>query len=636
MSINSWFFLSRGHGETEGFSNGSLAEFKGNPLQALAREVCQNSLDAADGSGKPVVVEFETSRMNIDDFPGMSSMREVIKACTNFWKGKGDVNTITFLNRAKDCLKTPSGKFTVLRVSDYNTTGVRGAFSEEDITPWGSLVKGNSFSVKADEKNAAGSYGIGKAAPFVSSYFQTVFYRTLDKEGFKAALGVARLMAHESVDPVEPNEDPVRRSVGYYGADKYGKPAKSILELDKLNVRNTCGTDLFIPGFTAITMDESWVKDILKEVVDNFLYSIFSGKLEIRIETRSLSRKNLEVMLDFIGSKDAKIFYEVIRDNPKVIEMNRPFHDLGELRLRLLYASDLNKKVLIVRNSGMRIARIRSLPRMISYTGFLEMKGDNLNEYFRAMENPSHNAWEPKRHGNPEMAKRYKEEVESWVIDKISEKLIELSGEETTVNIGDYFNYRDAENNLSERRKQEKISNDIEEIKTELYIPQLPKSGKISIRDEGNESSKRKARGREDPMGDKMGHRHRTGTTTGGSPTGRRVVADPLGPDSVNIGEGGRPHEVLISARIISLGNGENKLIYTADEAVSLGRIEIVTKGENGKSMKLRVKEVNGSNSLVEEGHIVIKDIEANVKQTIQFALADNHNYALGVKAYGN
>ena len=45
-----WEFPSRGYAETEGFSNAGLAEFRGNPLQALAREICQNSLDAADGS----------------------------------------------------------------------------------------------------------------------------------------------------------------------------------------------------------------------------------------------------------------------------------------------------------------------------------------------------------------------------------------------------------------------------------------------------------------------------------------------------------------------------------------------------------------------------------------------------------
>lgn len=631
-----WSFLSRGHGETEGFSNGSLAEFKGNPLQALAREICQNSLDAADGSGKPVIVEFKSEKMSMDAFPGMDSMRDVIKACQKFWKSKGDVNTITFLNKANDCFKSTSGKFTVLRISDYNTTGVRGAFSDEDITPWGGLVKGNSFSVKVDERNAAGSYGIGKAAPFVSSYFQTVFYRTYDIDGVRAALGVARLMAHESIAEVPTGEDPVRRSVGYFGADSFGRPAECFPELDALNKRESFGTDLFIPGFTGTSLDNTWVKDILKEIAENFLYSIYSGKLEIRIENSTLNKSNLWNMLGFIGSKDAKIFYEVLRDNPKVVEMTRPFYGLGTLRLRLLYDVDLNKKILVVRNSGMKIARITSLPRMISYTGFLELQGSGLNEFFRGMENPSHNAWEPKRHGNPVKAKQYKEEVESWVIEKITEKLIELSGEESVINVGDCFNYEDGDQFASDKRTIEKITDKTSQVDTETYVPQLPKSGKISIRDEGNARNTRKTRGREDPNGTSTGHRHRTGTKPGGQPTGRKVTPDPTGIDTVNVGEGGMPHEVFVTARIIRQTNGCHKLIYTAENNITLGHIEIVTKGENGRSLQLCVKDVSGTDVGTENGHIVVRNVPAGIKQTVVFSLTDNQNYAMGVKAYGN
>ena len=631
-----WDFLSRGYGETEGYSNGSLAEFKGNPFQALAREICQNSLDAADGSGKPVIIEFQNTRMQIDDFPGMESMKDVISACKEFWNDKGDVNTKTFLNQATRSLRSESGMFNVLRISDYNTTGVRGSFSDEDITPWGSLVKGSSFSVKTDEKNAAGSYGIGKAAPFVSSHFQTVFYRTLDDEGVHAALGVARLMAHESTADVPEGEDSVRRSVGYYGADSSGKPSKGFKELDKLSNRESCGTDLFIPGFTGTTSDEQWEKDILKEIAENFLYSIFSGKLEIRVQKRTLTKANLEPMLDYIGSKDAKTFYQVIKSNPSVVEQTRPFHNLGSLRLRLLFAPDLNKKIMVVRSSGMRIARISSLPRMVSYTGLLELQGDDLNGFFRAMENPRHNAWEPKRHEDPSKAKQYKEELESWVIETITSKLLEISGDESAIDVGDCFNYDYSDGVASTRRKIEKILDITESIETETYIPQTPSSGKISIRDEGRASNSKQTRGRDNPEGDFIGHRHRTGKRKGVKPTGRAVEIDKEGPDSVNIGEGGQLREVPIAARIISQGNGNNKLIFTADEEITLGRIEIVTKGENGKSLRLQVRSVRGSNASIEEGRIVIRDVPEKIKQTIEFELSDMNNFAMGVKAYGD
>lgn len=631
-----WTFYSRAHGETEGFSHGSLAEFKGNPLQALAREICQNSLDAADGSGKPVIVEFAKTYMPIDNFPGMAELKDIITACGAFWQSKGDINTITFLNQAKDRFK-PQRPFYVLRVSDYNTTGVSGAFSDEDITPWGGLVKGNAFSVKSDTDNAAGSYGIGKAAPFVTSYFQTVFYRTYDNDGVRAAMGVARLMAHNSVAPIRSGEDPVRRSVGYYGIDSHGKPSNGIPQLDAINQRTEHGTDLFIPGFNCGTTDEEWIKDILKEIVENFLYAIMSKKLVIKIDRFTISDSNLEQMLVYIGSKDAKIFYEVLRNNPNVTEMTMPFHNLGTLRLRLLYGNDLNKKILVVRSSGMKIARISSLPRMVSFTGFLELQGSELNQFFRSMENPSHNAWEPKRHGNPVKAKQYKEEVETWVVNTIAEKLMELNGAETAVNVGDCFNYteRDAIGDSS-AQMTERILDISDRTETETYVPQLPSGGKISIRDEGNTRPSRSVRGRADPDGDSTGHRTRTGQKEGGQPTGRKVTIDPNGPDTVNAGEGGKPHEVYIRARVISQGDGCHKLIVTPEEDITYGRISVVTYGENCNAMKLYVRSASGDGVTAENGYITIRHFVAGEKQTIEFTLNDKYNYAMGVKAYEN
>jgi hypothetical protein len=123
----SWYFPSRAGGETEGFSNAGLAEFRGNPLQALAREICQNSLDAADGSGKPVRVEFHNSFMEMNKFPGMDQMKKIIDACQAFWGVEGDAKTKKFISKAK--LSFKENKFFVLRVSDFNTKGVQGAFS---------------------------------------------------------------------------------------------------------------------------------------------------------------------------------------------------------------------------------------------------------------------------------------------------------------------------------------------------------------------------------------------------------------------------------------------------------------------------------------------------------------------------
>ena len=57
--MDKWFFPSTDHGAIEGFNNPGLAMFKGEPIRAMAREICQNSLDARKSNNKPVRLEFE-------------------------------------------------------------------------------------------------------------------------------------------------------------------------------------------------------------------------------------------------------------------------------------------------------------------------------------------------------------------------------------------------------------------------------------------------------------------------------------------------------------------------------------------------------------------------------------------------
>ena len=81
--------------------------------------------------------------------------------------------------------------------------------------------------------------------------------------------------------------------------------------------------------------------------------------------------------------KDTKLF---IKD----------FHGLGQLKLRILVDSinKLNKRILVVRKAGMKLFDMDKISNSISFTGILELEGDNLNEYFRKIENPAHDNWE--------------------------------------------------------------------------------------------------------------------------------------------------------------------------------------------------------------------------------------------------
>ena len=632
--MSTWFFPSCGFGAIEGFSNPGLEMFKGEPIRAMAREVCQNSLDAKQNNNSPVRIEFERYFMRIGDFPGIVEMRETLNKCRAFWANEGDEKTKAFVSEA---IRTISGdKFFVLRISDYNTTGLRGAFDQTKITPWKGLVQGDAFSIKAND-TAAGSFGIGKAAPFVVSKLQTVFYRTYDMENVRAAQGVTHLVSFR--DEKSPSgEDPIRRSTGYYADGFENKPFIKIDLLDRLNQRNEQGTDLFIPGFNySAAKADDWRNDIIIELLENFLYYICSGKLAVSVDGRMINSRTVGGYIEqFLPkTKNAADFYDAIReDNDLVVEELKPFHNLGVLRLRLLYKPDANKKVLVVRNSGMKISDIPSLPKSISFVGFLELQGEELNKFFRGMENPQHNKWEPKRHPDPSRAREYKDEVEEWVRSVISEKIKEISGDEIDIDLSAYFfsSERDATSN-----EEEKVENIVDTVKSIEITQESPEPKNFKVRDLGGSGSPQSTRMRSgtiDDVGGKSGHRHRDGKRKGASPTGRHGVESENGEDKIYEGK----REVFVTARIIKRDNHKNRLIFTTADDITQGELEIVTVGENGKPLQLLVKSVTGVSvsASLQDGHIVIHNVQQGKKSEIEFEIFGNQNYAMGVRAYGN
>ena len=228
----------------------------------------------------------------------------------------------------------------------------------------------------------------------------------------------------------------------------------------------------------------------------------------------------------------------------------------------------MNKQVLVVRNSGMKIAKIKGLPKSMSYSGFLEIQGEELNKLFRGMENPQHNAWEPNRYEeSPSLAKRYKEKLEEWVKDKITKKLQDISGSEQDIDLSEYFSGQGNNTNSNEDKDNNKKENILDSTKNVCVIQEEVKPKKIKVKDNSNGSGNgsNKVRGTIDDKGDLIGHRHRSGTRSGASPSGRNGFTADGGIDSIYSSQ----KEVLVSARIISKGNGVNRLIFNFGAAAT-------------------------------------------------------------------
>lgn len=625
-----WSFPSRNNGDIEGFSNPALEWFKGSPLRALAREICQNSLDAQYDEEKPVIIEFKKDFVAPGAFPGMDGLQNVLLKCRDFWPKEGNEKTHSFLDNALKDIR--QSKICVLRISDFNTKGLEGAYSTTEITPWVSLVKGTAFSVKSSGKTAAGSYGIGKAAPFINSKYQTVFYRTQNLKGEHATQGVAHLMSF--TDESYGDSDPIRRSVGYFG-EKTGNIAVAALpELDSLYMRDRVGTDLFIPGFNfALDGKDDWINQMIGEILENFLMAIDYMNLTVIIEGQEISQSSLRYIIarNQKYAKNAYNFNKVLMaESEAIIEEEYNFHGMGQLRLRLLYANDLNKKILVVRKSGMKISEIRGLPKGISFTGILELQGDKLNAFFREMENPTHDKWEPNRHSNPTLAKQYRNEVEDWVKSVIRQKVEEMSGTEVLIDTGNLFNTT-AKNaggtDIEDASKQEEI---VDATKSVEVVVSKPKS--TSVKSAGGSGNKQ-VPGTIDDEGALTGHRHRDGEKPH-NPTGRKGHEENGGQDRVFSGMS----YVNVRARVISIGNSINRLICLSEKSMSYAEIQVFATGENGKSLPLRIQSIiSGTNKAeVKEGKIILHQVKPNERIVVDFQVSERQNYAMGVAVSGN
>lgn len=462
----------------------------------------------------------------------------------------------------------------------------------------GESCKGTAFSVKASVKTAAGSYGIGKAAPFINSKYQTVFYRTKNIAGETAVQGVAHLMSFS--DESYGDVDPIRRSVGCFGETNGNIAVPNMAELDRLYARTDVGTDLFVPGFNFVVDGKNdWINQMIGEILENFLMAIEYKNLVVSIEGRDITRDTVRYAIarNQKYAKDAYYFNKILMAEPdKIVDEDYNFHGMGQLRLRLLYANDLNKKILVVRKSGMKISEIKGLPKGISYTGILELQGERLNAFFREMENPTHDKWEPNRHSNPSLAKMYRTELEEWVKSVIRQKVEEMSGAEVLIDTGTLFNT--AGKNESSRSDDDsdapKKENIIDTTKNVEIVIEPKKT--TSVRSASGSGS-RKVSGTIDDTGNLSGHRHRDGERPQ-KPTGRKGREDQGGQDSVFSGMS----YINVSARVISVGGGVNRLICIPEKNLSYGEVQVLATGENGKSMPIRINNIiKGTNQAVDQ-----------------------------------
>ncbi len=453
MSVD-WNFPESNYSQRYGISEAGIETYRGSLFASLAKEVCQNSLDARLDFSKPVTVEFSKFQVKTKTIPGYPKLNDALNRCLY---NETDNKAKQFFENA--CAKMSDKTMDILRISDFNTTGLIGSKEAYVVNPWQSLVKSSGISDKYGA--LGGSYGIGKSAPFACSDIRTIFYSTFDIEGILATQGVSRLISFPIDDTKNTqglgyqislsgpamwkvkSAERFTQGIGYYGETEKNTPFFEELNMDSSFSRNgKTGTDLYIMGF----MDrKKWQEELAIAILDNFLIAIYNKNLIIKIGDMVISSYTLQNVLETFKINEKKkylsiwSYYKVLtstdspEDHPNSFLLGDVFKDLGDFELKILY-DNLNRKVLISRSNGMKVFDLDRLPSGIHFSAVFILSGDKLNSYFKEMEAPQHDSWEPDRHPD-ENAKNILKELKQMIRDKI----IELGSE------GEPEDYMDAD-----------------------------------------------------------------------------------------------------------------------------------------------------------------------------------------------
>lgn len=456
--MQKWNFPSNNYGQILGIADSGIETFKGTPIKSLAREICQNSLDAALDNNEPTRIEFKAFEIDPRQIPDYTNLEDALKRALDFWSQQQSDKAKTFFKKALEVIHKPA--ITCLRISDFNTSGLVGS-REEYNSPWCNLTKSSGASDKSGSNG--GSFGIGKFAPYACSALRTVFYSTIDKDDVCASQGVSRLTSFKN------KKNEITQGTGFYGNDK-NSPMYKQYSLDPAYSRNAenSGTDIYITAFTG---DKGWQHQMVASVLDGFLYAIYNGTLVVDVDGIIISKDTLADLM--ISHKEyfnehADEYYQALTDEKLARTFTKELTDdpevVGKLTLRLIIMPSFSRRVAMIRQTGMKIKDKGNINGLIPFAGTLFIEGDAINSYLRSLENPQHIEWEVERAENKSKANRLLKTLLHFIKASLDEMKNDESEEAIDPTVGEYLSASDFEQSPNQERA-EILQDSIKDIK---------------------------------------------------------------------------------------------------------------------------------------------------------------------------
>ena len=645
-----WNFPSNNFGTLNGIGEAGIETFKGAPYRSLAREICQNSLDARASQSKPVRVVFSLASWQRKEIPGYTELRDSISHCLEFWKEQGNKKTVDFFTDAESVFSAFS--IDILRVSDYNTTGLTGS-NKEYNSPWQDLVKASGVSSKGG--SSGGSFGIGKSAPFACSRLRTVFYATKDINGLEAFQGIARLVSFREKGPYR-DHDSITTGIGYYGETEKNSAIRECRSLETGYRRNEPGTDVYVLGFMP---SHDWKREMVKAILEDFLLAIYLHNLEVTVADTQITAATLgKITEEYKEEAPTAYNYYLVLTSPDTNTVSGDFNGLGTVELRILIQNGLHRQVMMCRMNGMKIFDKKHITASIEFAGICLLKDERINSYFREMENPQHNAWEPERHSNPTEAKKDRIALFKYIKDTVIDYGHNITvDEEDAEGVGQFLPDM-PETDMQKQGAAENLTDATKDIDIQVAGPEtwqkgferstsgealdydlLP--GEADEMDTGGEGGKDYAEDDENASGNGTGFGAEDGNGPGIHGEGENPFFDGMDSET-GTGKVMKKKQVQIMAvrlfRIDPKRNGY-RLSFVPKQTYNKGFLQIRLSGEQKSSDDLSVPmawmPVTGEVLKSKGNRIWLNNIAGSQKTTVDFYILNSEACSMEVGLYG-
>lgn len=633
-----WIFSDLGSSDKVGVNESGIGIFKRQPYKGLAKEILQNVTDAKNPElpdGVPVRAKFELIYVDLEDIPGHERLREVIHKCSEYYSDGDDGEKLRSIRDAADKYFSGDTKVPVLKISDYNTTGLRGV-KEETGSNWTGLVRERSATNKSNA--SSGAFGVGKFAPYNFTSVRTVLYSTKTINDEYAFQGKAILTTFKE-------DGKNKQNIGLF-ADKDSENFDAVFDVNDIAPvfrRTETGTDIFVLGFVKEDED-TWVEQSAISVIEYFFYSIYRGKLEVEIrdgEKRvEITQNNLGEMITFYEKYckehmaddtafkfTAPSYWRLLQDSRHKI-IKAPFEyngkSMGNYELYLLTGDDVvEKKVLEMRQAGMKIREDCAFRIPMNFTAIFIATGegaasqdpkDNISSFLRKCENQAHDDW---------AADEYKEEktkakgiinrVHQIILDAVKAEMPDFGDESVDAfGLSEFLPNEEADDD----QKEEKAFSDFRPLTFEI---QSVKTGRkrrqadISMKKNGGSKRKKKEEERKRKYHKKSNNKKGTGT--------------------------GKASEVLISGirTPFDKATGEYQISFVLDENAEDLVVGIRIGSDDDNLSKANISEaiMNGKKLPMKNDMIELKGIHnEGEKNILRIKLEEKTRRTLEVRAY--